>query len=199
MCGMHKSVGTAERCNLLMTGRCPFAVSEPRAFWGVVSGQKGLHVWSDQTCLFFQPGVNIQSLISYENESTTSLLKQCTFWLHFENKIFLKYIGWFNTAVFIIQCLLASIVLSLTIRKSKNNTITYRIQISHLWVEFLCYFKDFIILKFYTYIQREREIDCLCFFFLFSPKLLYTFKHTLIHLEVFSILICHFCISAIFF
>lgn len=41
---------------------------------------------------------------------------------HFEVKTSLKYIGWFNLVVFIIQCLSTAIVYSLVIKKFKVNT-----------------------------------------------------------------------------
>ena len=41
--------------------------------------------------------------------------------------MFLKYVGWFNPAVFTIQCALADVIPSLAIEKSKDNEVLYKI------------------------------------------------------------------------
>lgn len=97
---------------------------------------------------------------------------------------------WLILVAFIIKCVLVAVVSLLEIRKSKDNTITYRIQTLYI-LYFL--FKDFIILK-------------LCIFSwlsvpsLFSPKHMYISKHTIPYLEVsFPTWICLYCIFVIFF
>ena len=92
--------------------------------------------------------------------------------------MFLKYVGWFNPAVFTIQCVLADVIPSLAIRKSKDNEVLYKIKTlcsSHFYTAYVFFtpflLKDIIILSYFKFMTVSNLLFSL-------PSLHIYFKHT---------------------